>query len=60
MNEKQDNLDNGDEQYVACDICMKQVPISEAQIEEVSDYVMHFCGLKCYNKWRKQAGGEQQ
>jgi hypothetical protein len=45
---------------VACTICMKEIPLSEARSEEADDYVRHFCGLDCYAKWRDQtqAGGE--
>lgn len=39
------------EDLVKCDICMKEVPQSEAKSEEARDYVMHFCGLDCYSKW---------
>lgn len=40
---------------VKCDVCMKEVPASEARSAEASDYVAHFCGLECYEQWRKQA-----
>lgn len=40
---------------VACTICLKEVPTSEAKSDEASDYVRHFCGLDCYDKWRKKA-----
>jgi len=40
---------------VACDICRKEVPLSEAKIPEASDYVAHFCGLDCYAKWQKES-----
>jgi hypothetical protein len=43
----------GDSQ-VACDICMKEIPVTEARSEEADDYVRHFCGLECYGKWRAQ------
>lgn len=39
---------------VKCDICMKEVPASEAKNEEAEDYVVHFCGLECYSKWKEQ------
>lgn len=39
---------------IDCSICMKEVPISEASSEEASDYVLHFCGLECYTKWKEQ------
>ena len=48
---------------VACEICMKEIPQSEAMVAEATDYVLHFCGLECYAKWKardekpKQAGG---
>jgi hypothetical protein len=38
---------------VACEICLKEVPTSEAKSEEASDYVFHFCGLECYEKWKE-------
>lgn len=39
---------------IACEICMKEVPITEAIVSEAVDYVMHFCGLECYEKWKNQ------
>jgi hypothetical protein len=41
---------------VACTICMKEVPISESIVSEATDYVAHFCGADCYDKWRRQPG----
>ncbi len=41
-------------EQVACVICLKEVPISEATVPEATDYVMHFCGLECYEKWKDQ------
>ena len=41
-------------EMVACEICLKEVPHSETEMEEVGDYVMHFCGLECYEKWHKE------
>ena len=39
---------------VACEICLKEVPTSEATVPEATDYVVHFCGLECYEKWKNQ------
>ena len=39
---------------VKCNVCLKEVPISEAKSEEATDYVIHFCGLDCYSKWQEQ------
>ncbi len=43
-----------DEQLVSCEICLKTVPASEAEVSEAQDYVAYFCGLDCYEAWRKQ------
>lgn len=42
------------DEKVECDVCLKQVPISEAKSEEATDYMVHFCGLECYKKWKEQ------
>lgn len=39
---------------VSCEICMKELPRSEAKSEEASDYFLYFCGLDCYDKWQKE------
>ncbi len=46
---------------ISCDICRKEVPLSEAKTSEAEDYVAHFCGLECYAKWKQQSEqpGEQ-
>lgn len=44
-------------EQVACEVCLKEVPKSEAMVAEATDYVLHFCGLDCYAKW--QAGEEK-
>jgi hypothetical protein len=45
-----------DVERVACEICMKEVPVTEATVSEATDYVVHFCGLECYEKWKNQHG----
>ncbi len=42
-------------ELVACDICLKEVPLSEATTPEAVDYVAHFCGLECYSQWQKKS-----
>ena len=39
---------------VACDVCLKEIPASEAKSAEAVDYMHYFCGLECYAKWKKQ------
>lgn len=41
---------------VACEMCLKEVPVTEAMVPEASDYFAHFCGLECYQKWKQQGG----
>jgi hypothetical protein len=41
-------------QRVPCEVCLKEVPKSEAAIAEARDYVAYFCGLECYEKWRRE------
>ena len=43
-----------DVERVACEVCLKEVPTSEATVPEATDYVVYFCGLDCYEKWKKQ------
>ena len=40
---------------VPCAVCEHEVPVSEAVVREASDYMAYFCGLECYERWRKQA-----
>lgn len=47
-------------EQVACDVCMKEVPLSEATVPEALDYVAHFCGLECYEKWKQQGSKPAQ
>jgi len=42
------------QQIIECEVCLKEIPKSGAFSEETSDYVMYFCGLECYDKWREQ------
>jgi hypothetical protein len=41
-------------QRVPCEVCLKEVPRSEAAMAEARDYVAYFCGLECYEKWRRE------
>ena len=42
-----------DTESVACEICLREIPQSEAGIVEAEDYVLYFCGLDCYRQWRE-------
>ena len=38
---------------IACDVCLKDIPKNVGQSMEGGDYIHHFCGLECYNKWQE-------
>jgi len=38
---------------IACEVCHKEIPFSEANRFEAQDYVAHFCGLECYSAWKE-------
>lgn len=40
------------EQKISCDVCLKEIPPSEAKSSEGESYVLNFCGLDCYEEWR--------
>lgn len=48
--------DASEEGLVACEVCLKEIPRSVARSLEGVDYVYHFCGQKCYEKWQAGAG----
>ena len=56
MNEHEKSTET---EKVSCEICLKEIPRSEAKIEEASDYVLYFCGLNCYEKWREDNESEE-
>jgi len=41
------------EEKVPCEVCLKEIPKSEAKVVEAEDYVHYFCGLDCFEKWKK-------
>lgn len=40
---------------MSCAVCLKEVPADAVTLTDAQDYVQHFCGLECLEKWRKQA-----
>lgn len=45
--------------HVACEVCLKEVPLSEATIAEATDYFTYFCGPECYELWRHRGEGHR-
>lgn len=46
---------NTEAEKIACDVCHKEIPLSEANRFETQDYVAHFCGLDCYSTWKQRS-----
>jgi hypothetical protein len=40
---------------VKCEVCLKEIPQSEAKVAEASDYFLYFCGLDCYENWHDKS-----
>lgn len=55
-----DKITPKEPEHVSCDICMKEVPIDEANSFEAVDYVIHFCGLECFEKWKQKNPSQQE
>lgn len=45
---------------VSCEICLKEIPQSEAKVSEARDYVMYFCGLECFQQWQHKHTDNQK
>lgn len=43
-----------DVELIDCEVCMKELPKSEALVPEATDYVVYFCGLDCLERWKSQ------
>jgi hypothetical protein len=43
------------DKQVPCDVCHKEIPLSEVKRFEAQDYVTHFCGLDCYSTWKDRS-----
>lgn len=45
---------HADGERVACEVCLKKIARSEAIVPEGRDIVAYFCGLDCFDEWRKK------
>lgn len=44
----------GGEPCISCAVCMKEIPGDVEHTIEGQEYVQHFCGLECYQKWHEK------
>lgn len=58
-NEPREKTDQSLEPKVSCDVCLTEIPETEARSAEGDEYVRYFCGLDCYEQWRKKAADEE-
>lgn len=57
MTEQKNQLDP---EQVTCEVCLKEIPLSEAKSEEASDYFIYYCSLDCYAKWKEKEKNKEQ
>lgn len=44
-----------EQELVACEVCLKEIPSSEAKSAEATEYIHYFCGTECYDKWKEKS-----
>ena len=50
---------NPDLALVSCEVCLKSIPAEETISSETVDYVAYFCGLECYDLWKRQQAANE-
>jgi len=48
-----------DLETVACEVCSREIPKTEATMPETEEDAVYFCGLGCYTRWKEQEGIER-
>lgn len=43
---------------IPCEVCLREVPKSEAIVPEATEYFVYFCGLDCYERWKSEGKRE--
>lgn len=43
---------------LSCRECQLEIPPDEAFISQATDYALYFCGVGCFDRWRKRAAEE--
>jgi hypothetical protein len=41
-------------EHIPCEVCLREVPKSEAIVPEAAEYFVYFCGLDCYRRWKSE------
>lgn len=58
VNERRGVTMTANEPTVACCVCCKEIPLDAAFTPEGAEYVEHFCGLECYQRFEARAKAE--
>lgn len=45
-------------EQLACEICLTEIPKNLGHSAEGEEYVHHFCGIECLEKWRAKHAAE--
>lgn len=44
-------------EHVQCEFCLAELPVAQSIAEEGEEYIQHFCGLECLERWRTRKPG---
>lgn len=55
-----DKITPHEPQTVSCDLCLQEIPASTGKTMEADDYIYHFCGIDCYEKWQSKQQDEEK
>ncbi len=47
-------------EYLACEICLAEIPESVGSCQEADDYAQHYCGIECYAIWKSASNTEKE
>lgn len=48
-------MNANDPTTINCCVCCKEIPLDAVFIPEGAEYVAHFCGLDCYERFQARA-----
>lgn len=52
VNQWRNTTMNANEPSTSCCVCCKEIPLDAAFTPEGAEYVEHFCGLECYQRFQ--------
>lgn len=51
---KTDRPTPSEPEHLSCAVCLRDIPPSVDYTIEGTDYVQHFCGIECLDRWRRK------